>query len=133
MTGFPNDFRENASFYLRFVERAIRVSHGIRLKHWRAVGHVFNTFAIESLVDQMAADAGMDPIEFRLKNGCREGTRRVDGPVFPRIGMVETVEAIKNSAHWKSPLNGKYRGRGIATGFWFNCGLKSAATATVKR
>jgi isoquinoline 1-oxidoreductase beta subunit len=43
------------------------VSHGIRLKHWRAVGHVFNTFAIESLVDQMAADAGMDPIEFRYQ------------------------------------------------------------------
>src|SRR5262245_13900518 len=43
------------------------VSHGIRLKHWRAVGHVFNTFAIESFVDQMAADAGMDPIAFRLE------------------------------------------------------------------
>ncbi|HZN31845.1 MAG TPA: molybdopterin cofactor-binding domain-containing protein [Xanthobacteraceae bacterium] len=43
------------------------VSHGIRLKHWRAVGHVFNTFAIESLVDQMAADAGIDPIEFRYQ------------------------------------------------------------------
>ena len=43
------------------------VSHGIRLKHWRAVGHVFNTFAIESFVDQMAADAGMDPIEFRYQ------------------------------------------------------------------
>ena len=43
------------------------VSHGIRLKHWRAVGHVFNVFAIESFVDQMAADAGMDPIEFRYQ------------------------------------------------------------------
>ena len=43
------------------------VSHGVRLKHWRAVGHVFNTFAIESFVDQMAADTGMDPIEFRLQ------------------------------------------------------------------
>ncbi|MET0925702.1 MAG: molybdopterin cofactor-binding domain-containing protein [Xanthobacteraceae bacterium] len=43
------------------------VSHGIRLKHWRAVGHVFNTFAIESLVDQMAADAGMDRLEFRYQ------------------------------------------------------------------
>jgi isoquinoline 1-oxidoreductase beta subunit len=42
------------------------VSHGIRLKHWRAVGHVFNTFAIESFVDEMAAHAGMDPIEFRF-------------------------------------------------------------------
>jgi isoquinoline 1-oxidoreductase beta subunit len=44
------------------------VSHGIRLKHWRAVGHVFNVFAIESLVDELAADSGMDPIEFRLRH-----------------------------------------------------------------
>jgi isoquinoline 1-oxidoreductase beta subunit len=50
----------------QFIERR-GVSHGIKLKHWRAVGHVFNVFAIESLVDQMAADAGMDPIEFRLQ------------------------------------------------------------------
>src|SRR5215468_9579232 len=43
------------------------VSHGVNLKHWRAVGHVFNTFAIESFVDQMAVDQGVDPIEFRLE------------------------------------------------------------------
>lgn len=49
----------------QFIERR-GVSHGIKLKHWRAVGHVFNVYAIESLVDRMAADAGMDPIEFRL-------------------------------------------------------------------
>lgn len=39
--------------------------HGIRLKHWRAVAHPFNLFAIESMVDQMAADEKLDPIEFR--------------------------------------------------------------------
>lgn len=43
------------------------VSHGIRLKHWRAVGHVFNVFAIESMVDEMAVDAKMDAIQFRLE------------------------------------------------------------------
>jgi isoquinoline 1-oxidoreductase beta subunit len=43
------------------------VSHGIKLKHWRAVGHVFNVYAIEAFVDQMAADQGMDPLEFRLQ------------------------------------------------------------------
>jgi isoquinoline 1-oxidoreductase subunit beta len=43
------------------------VSHGIKLKHWRSVGHVFNVFAIESLVDQMAVDQGMDPIAFRFE------------------------------------------------------------------
>jgi len=40
-------------------------SHGIRLKHWRAVAHPFNLFAIEGLVDEMAAKEGLDPFEFR--------------------------------------------------------------------
>ena len=43
-------------------------SHGVKLKHWRGVAHVFNVFAIESFVDEMAAAQGMDPLEFRLKN-----------------------------------------------------------------
>ena len=30
-----------------------------------------------------------------------------------------------------NPLNGKYRGRGVASGFWFNAGLKSSCTASV--
>ena len=41
------------------------ISHGIRLKHWRAVAHPFNIFAIEGLVDEMAAAVGQDPFEFR--------------------------------------------------------------------
>ncbi|MGH6621545.1 MAG: molybdopterin cofactor-binding domain-containing protein [Alphaproteobacteria bacterium] len=41
------------------------VSHGIRLKHWRAVAHPFNLFAIEGLIDEMAAAEGQDPFEFR--------------------------------------------------------------------
>src|SRR4029079_19316431 len=60
-----------------------------------------------------------------------EGTRRVDGPVFPRVGMIETVEAIQNSDHWKTPLSCKSRARGVASGFWFNCGLKSSGSATL--
>jgi isoquinoline 1-oxidoreductase beta subunit len=43
------------------------VSHGVRLKHWRAVGHVFNVFAIESFVDEMARAEGIDPIDFRFE------------------------------------------------------------------
>jgi isoquinoline 1-oxidoreductase beta subunit len=43
------------------------VSHGVQIKHWRAVAHVFNVFAIESFIDQMAVDANMDPIAFRLE------------------------------------------------------------------
>jgi isoquinoline 1-oxidoreductase beta subunit len=48
------------------IERRV-LSHGVYVYFWRGVGHLFNVFAIESLVDQMAADQGMDPIAFRLQ------------------------------------------------------------------
>jgi isoquinoline 1-oxidoreductase beta subunit len=61
----------------QFIERR-GVSHGVKLKHWRAVGHVFNVFAIESMLDRMAADQGMDPIAFRFdKMGALPKTRKV--------------------------------------------------------
>jgi len=43
------------------------VDQGIRIKHWRAVAHNFNMFAIEAMVDEMASDQRMDPVEFRLQ------------------------------------------------------------------
>lgn len=98
---------------------------------YRAPGATQATFACESVIDELATQLGIDPIEFRLKNAAKEGTRRVDGPVYPRVGFVECLEAAKNSEHWKSPLTGKNRGRGIAAGFWFNIGLKSAVSANV--
>lgn len=102
-----------------------------RTNAYRAPGSTQVCFATETIVDEICREIGMEPAEFRLKNAAREGVRRVDGPVYGRVGMEETVQAIKDSDHYQTPLTGKYQGRGIATGFWFNCGLKSAATATV--
>jgi xanthine dehydrogenase molybdenum-binding subunit len=102
-----------------------------RSNAYRAPGSTQVCFATETIVDEICREIGMEPAEFRLKNAAKEGVRRVDGPVFGRVGMEETLQAIKDSDHYQTPLDGKYRGRGIATGFWFNCGLKSAATATV--
>lgn len=98
---------------------------------YRAPGATNAAFAVETVVDEVCEKLQLDPLEFRLKNAAREGTRRVDGPVFPKVGMIETVAAIKHSEHWQTPLSGKHRGRGVASGFWFNCGLKSSASATV--
>lgn len=102
-----------------------------RTNAYRAPGSTNAAFAIETMIDEVCQQLGMDPAEFRLKNAAVEGVRRVDGPVYARVGMAETVEAIKSSDHYRSPLEGPHRGRGIATGFWFNVGLKSTVTATV--
>ncbi len=98
---------------------------------YRAPGATQAAFACESVIDELAEQLNIDPIEFRLKNAAKEGTRRVDGPVYPRVGLIETLEAARSSDHWKSPLEGPHRGRGIASGYWFNIGLKSSAAANV--
>lgn len=98
---------------------------------YRAPGSTHVAFATESVIDELSCELNIDPIEFRLKNAAREGTRRVDGPVYPRVGLVECLEAVRDSDHWKSPLPGKNQGRGIACGFWFNAGLRSSVAANV--
>ena len=98
---------------------------------YRAPGATQAAFACETVIDELASELDMDPLEFRLKNAAVEGTRRVDGPVYPRIGLVESLQALQESDHWNSALEGPNRGRGVACGFWFNCGLKSSVTANV--
>ncbi|QDT50988.1 4-hydroxybenzoyl-CoA reductase subunit alpha [Symmachiella dynata] len=102
-----------------------------RTNAYRAPGATNAAFATETVIDELCEKLKLDPVEFRINNAAKEGVRRVDGPVFPRVGMIETVEAIRDSEHYQTPLEGKYRGRGMASGFWFNVGLKSTAQATV--
>ena len=88
-------------------------------------------FAGEQVVDALAQKLNIDPIEFRLMNAAKEGTRRVDGPIFPVIGNVECLEAAKQSTQYKTELKGPYRGRGVASGFWFNIGFQSSCSISV--
>src|SRR5260370_11906955 len=98
---------------------------------YRAPGATNAAFASETVIDELAEKCGIDPIEFRLKNAVKEGDAQVVGPPFKRIGLIQTLEGIKNSPHYKSKLTGKFRGRGVASGFWFNAGMQSSATVNI--
>ncbi len=98
---------------------------------YRAPGGTNVAFAVESVVDELAEQLDMDPAEFRILNGAKENDRRPDGLQYARIGQIETVEAIRDSEHYQSPLEGKYRGRGVASGYWNNWGGQSSATAVL--
>jgi len=98
---------------------------------YRAPGSPASAFACETVLDELAEKCGIDPLQLRLRNASHEGTPQPAGPPFKKIGYIETVEAIKNSAHYRSELTGKYRGRGVASGFWFNGGLQSSATVNI--
>ncbi|MEZ4552822.1 MAG: xanthine dehydrogenase family protein molybdopterin-binding subunit [Dehalococcoidia bacterium] len=98
---------------------------------YRAPGAPASEYAFESLVDELAEMLDMDPMDLRLKNAATEGTRRTDGTVFGVIGNIETMEAVKNSDHYRSEMQGKHRGRGVAMGYWGNAGMESSAYASV--
>jgi len=70
---------------------------------WRAPGNNTNTFARESQIDMMAAKAGIDPLEFRLKNLKDE----------------KMIEVLKTAAHkfgWTPAKGPSSRGYGISCG-----------------
>ena len=98
---------------------------------YRAPGSPAAAFAAESVVDELADKLGIDPIEFRLLNAAKEGTRQPAGPVFRRIGNVEMLEAARDHAHYQTPIEGKHRGRGVASGAWFNGSGPASAVASV--
>ena len=107
------------------------VSNKPKTAAYRAPGAPGAAFAAETVIDEISEKIGMDPLEFRRINGAKEGTRRVTGPRFPRIGYLETVQAAREHEHYLTPLEGPNRGRGVATGFWFNATGPASATASV--
>ncbi len=97
---------------------------------YRAPSAPIAAFAVESTMDQVAHAIGMDPIDFRIKNAAKEGTKSSYGPVYGPIGIGPTLEAAKNHPHMKAPL-GPNQGRGMACGFWFNFGGQTCVDVNV--
>ena len=98
---------------------------------YRAPGSPMASFAAESVIDELCQQLSMDPVEFRLRNAAKEGTRQPTGPVFRRIGMVEILQAAKDHLHLSEPVGGPNRGRGVAAGAWFNGSGPASAVASV--
>jgi len=111
------------------------VSNRSKVAAYRAPGAPIGAYAVECVLDEVAEALKMDPLKFRLKNAAKEGTKAAYGPVFPRIGFVETINSALEHPHSKSPLGtapaGRKRGRGVASGFWFNAGGESSAQVNI--
>src|SRR5437867_7702379 len=106
------------------------VSNRPKVAAYRAPGAPISEFAVESVVDEIAKKLGLDPIDLRMMNAAREGTKAAYGPKFGPIGMEETLNSIKKTEHWNTPLR-KWQGRGVASGFWFNIGGETCASLTI--
>ena len=97
---------------------------------YRAPGAPISNFGAECIIDEMAKELGIDPLDLRAMNAAKTGTKAAYGPTFRNIGYEETVEQAIAHDHYKAPL-GPNQGRGVASGFWFNIGGESSATVNI--
>ncbi|MEE4301872.1 MAG: xanthine dehydrogenase family protein molybdopterin-binding subunit [Pseudomonadales bacterium] len=97
---------------------------------YRAPGAPQSNFAVESALDEIAREIGMDPIDLRLANAVSEGDQATYGPKFRAIGLIECLQAAKAHPNYAKPVAAG-EGRGVAVGFWFNAGMQSSAEVHV--
>jgi CO/xanthine dehydrogenase Mo-binding subunit len=106
------------------------VSNRPKVAAYRAPGAPNSSYGVESCLDELAHQLGIDPLALREKNAAKDGVKAVHGPTWQNIGYAQTVEAAKNHPHLKEKL-GPNQGRGIASGFWFNIGGESSAACHI--
>lgn len=107
------------------------VTNGPRVSSYRAPGGTPANFAAETVIDELAEELGIDPIEFRLRNHVKEGDERLDGGTHGHIGGIEVLKAAQACEHYRAPLTGPNQGRGVAHAAWGNWGGRSSCALNV--
>lgn len=97
---------------------------------YRASGVADMTFAVESHMDRIAHELGMDAYDLRVKNALREGDVSVSGAVVPTNGLMETLEAIREKIDWPRDLEDGH-GVGLALCEWRSGSGPSTASISV--
>ena len=108
-TGDSQGYEASQALPYAFGARLVEwVSHPspIPVGFWRSVGASINTFAVESMIDELAAAAGQDPFQFRR---ARLGDPR----------WIAVLEAAATASAWSSAAP-RGTARGIAIGTAFN-------------
>ncbi|MDW3652381.1 MAG: molybdopterin cofactor-binding domain-containing protein [Bacteroidia bacterium] len=96
-SGILNEYYDIPNKYYELREK----EEGIRLKHWRSVGHSPNKFAIESMIDRVAHDQGVDPVEYRRRLMQK----------FPKA--LASLEKAAEIANWENSST-QARAKGVA-------------------
>jgi len=85
----------------------------------RGHGSVNSRHCTEVLLDQLCAEAKLDPIEVRLKNLLPEFSTLVNGFRITSNGMQECIETVAAKSDWKKKRGKLPYGRGIGIGCGF--------------
>ncbi|HEX4545952.1 MAG TPA: xanthine dehydrogenase family protein molybdopterin-binding subunit [Candidatus Acidoferrum sp.] len=103
---------------------------------WRSVEHSTSGFVVESFVDELAAAAGADPLEFRLRligddRKIPDFTNPKGGKPLDTARLKAVLRLAAEKADWGKPLP-KGVSRGIAGYFSFESYTAAVVEASVK-
>ena len=129
MLGAMSAFACYALDNVRAVAHEVLTNRPVQASY-RAPGAPIINFAVESVIDELARKLDLDPIDFRLKNAAKEGDKSSYGPRYDQVGLVKTLETVRDHPHYQSAV-AEGHGRGIAAGFWFNFGGLTAISLNV--
>lgn len=115
----------NFAFSARAVFLNMTTTHA-----YRAPAAPQASFPVESLIDEIAQQLGMDPLELRIRNAARPGDASYFGLPHGEVGFLESLEAAKAHPHWSAPL-AEGESRGVAAGAWGNYGGPSSAEVSI--
>jgi CO/xanthine dehydrogenase Mo-binding subunit len=95
------------------VETICAYTNQVPCTQTRTPGSPQTTFAMESQIDIIARELGVDPVAFRMKNLLRDGDPNPFGQKLQKIIARETLTKALDTAGWKKP-RAKNTGRGVA-------------------
>ena len=95
------------------VETICAYTNQVPCTQTRTPGSPQTTFAMESQIDIIARELGIDPVEFRMKNLLNDGDATPFGQKLKGIVVKETLKKALDISGWKKPKS-KNTGRGVA-------------------
>ncbi len=126
--------RRGASYYripAIQVETLCAYTNQVPCTQTRTPGSPQTTFAVESQIDIIARELGMDPVEFRMKNLLNAGDPTPFGQKLQGIVVKETLQKALEVSGWKKP-KAKNTGRGVAVYERPSGAGKSGAAITIE-
>jgi CO/xanthine dehydrogenase Mo-binding subunit len=102
---------------------------------YRAPGVPQGAFALESLVDELAAELDLDRLEIRLRNACEPGDLMANNEPWASMGMRQVLESLGQQPAWleRDAARAAGRGVGIAIGGWPGGTEPAAASCALNR
>jgi CO/xanthine dehydrogenase Mo-binding subunit len=92
---------------------------------FRAPAGPMANFAVESQMDIIADDLGIDPLELRLRNIVKEGDHGPSGEVLAGVSIEECLLKAADAIGWRDRRPAKGRAKGIACSWWLTTGGSS--------